>query len=453
MNLLIKAKYMKILLFQSYLKKAGLKVYPLGLVSLASCVNNHEVRICDLNLYEKPFQTLGKELQEYEPDLIGISFRNIDNQDRLDPVYYYQDFVKATRTIKAAKQDTPLVVGGPGFSMFAREIMERNPELDFGVYLEAEETFPELLRNLKNPATVKGIYYRQNGFVQFTGARKLPNLNNLPPIQRSYVDMSLYPSSITSIGIQSKRGCDLKCIYCNYPFLSGNKVRMRQPEKVVDEIEELVNIHHITKLIFADPIFNKPLDHANEICREIIRRGLNVKWGAYMDIRYSTKEFLLLARDAGCTDFIFSPDGISNNALMSLRKGITEQEYRKIFQLFKKNEKLRNAFVIFDFMINPPKENLRGLLKTLWFYVWANISLGKQGRITANWIRIEPATEIHELAISEGLLKPSTCLLPENYEGLKDTFYINPSLKYLDSAVVCFMKSIKLARKYYCGGG
>jgi hypothetical protein len=94
---------MKILLFQSYLRKGGLKVYPLGLVSLASCVNNHEVRICDLNLYEKPFQTLGKEL----------------------------------------------------------------------------------LQNLKNPATVKGIYYRKNGFVQFAGARKLPNLNNLPPYRQA----------------------------------------------------------------------------------------------------------------------------------------------------------------------------------------------------------------------------------------------------------------------------
>lgn len=438
---------MKILLFQSYLRKAGLKVYPLGLVSLASCANNHEVRICDLNLYEKPFQTLGKELQEYNPDLIGISLRNIDNQDRLDPVYYYQDFVKATRTIKAAKPDTPLVVGGPGFSMFAREIMERNPELDFGVYLEAEETFPELLQNLDNPETVKGIYYRKNGFVQFTGAGKFPNLNNLPPIQRSCVDMSLYPSSEINVGVQSKRGCNLKCTYCNYPFLCGNKIRLRKPENVVDEIEEMVNLHGINKFTFVDPIFNAPIDHANAICREIIRRNLNVSWGAYMHIGNATEDFLLLARDSGCNAYIFSPDGISKNALKSLNKGITEDEIKKVYKLFMTNERLKDAFVLFTLMLCPPGETFWGLFKTLCFYIKAKYSFRGRGGSMFSWIRIEPETKIYEIALANRALRPNIKLLPETFEGLQDTFYSHPPLKHLDVALMCFMKMVKLYRK------
>jgi putative variant cofactor biosynthesis B12-binding/radical SAM domain protein 1 len=438
---------MKVLLIQSHLEKDDLKIYPLGLVYLASCTNGHEVRICDLNLYEEPYARLEEELLKYSPDVVGISLRNIDNQDRINPDYYYEDFTEAVKRIKAVKPEVPLIVGGLGFSVFAREIMERNVELDFGVYLEGEETFAELLDRLDNPETVKGLYYRENGQIKFSGRRRPFNLDNLPPIQRSYADMSAYPSLVTTIGLESKRGCAFDCIYCNYPLLSGKKIRLRKPEAVVDEIEEMVSAHGINTFIFVDPVFNVPLDHASEICREIIKRNLKVKWGGYMDMRYAPEDFLFLARDAGCTDFIFSPDGMSNNALESLHKGITEDEIKKIYRLFKTSERLKDAFVIFDLLLNAPGENLRGLLKTLWFYVWANCSLRGRGRVTVNWIRIEPGTQIHKLSLANGQLSPDVSLLPETSEGLRETFYVYPPLKKLDIAVFRFVKIVKLLNK------
>lgn len=438
---------MKILLVQSYSDKEEIKVYPLGLVRLASCINSHEVRICDLNLYENPYVKLEKELLEYNPDLVGISLRNIDNQNRLNPIYHYKEFTAAIKKIKTIKPDSLIIVGGPGYSMFAKEIMERNVELDFGVYLEGEETFPELLRNLDNPEAVNGLYYRQNGEVKFTGERRLPDLDNLPPIQRSYVDMSRYPPLVISIGVESKRGCAFNCIYCNYPILNGNRIRLNKPGKVVDEIEEMVNVHGINKFTFTDPIFNVPLDHASEICREITRRNLKVNWGAYMNIRYATKDFLLLARDSGCTNFIFSPDGMSNNALRSLRKGISEDEIKNIYRLFKTHERIKDAFVLFTLMLNPPGESFRGLFKTLWFHLWTKCSLRRRGGTIISWIRIEPDTEIHKLALENGALKPDTNLLPETAEGLEDTFYCHPPLKNLDIVIIHFMKMVKLLKK------
>lgn len=438
---------MKILLVQSYSEKEEIKVYPLGLVRLASCINSHEVRICDLNLYENPYKKLEEELFEYQPNIVGVSLRNIDNQDRVNPKVYYKYFVTAVKKIKEVKPESPIIVGGMGFSMFAFEIMERCDEVDYGVYLEGEITFPALLNNLDNPESVKGIYYRQNGEIKFTGVRKQLDIDRLPSIQRDYVDMSRYPSLVTSIGVESKRGCVFDCIYCNYPFLSGNRIRLREPKKVVDEIEEMVKVHGITKFIFVDPIFNAPVDHANEICREIIKRNLNVCWGAYMDIRFASENFLLLARDSGCTDFHFSPDALADKALKSLRKGITENDIKIIYRLFKINGKLKDAFVIFDLLLNPPGQDLRGMLKTLWFYVWANFSLGERGRVTVNWIRIEPGTEIHKIALANGVLKPNDSLLPKTLEGLRDTFYNHPSLKKLDIVILCFMRTVKLSKK------
>jgi putative variant cofactor biosynthesis B12-binding/radical SAM domain protein 1 len=438
---------MKILLIQSYLEKEDLKVYPLGLVYLASCINGHDLRICDLNLYKDPYVKLEKELLEYNPNVVGISLRNIDNQDRANMVYYYKDFTAIIIKIKAVKPDILLVVGGAGYSMFAREIMERNAQLDFGVYLEGEETFQELLSNLDNPESVKGLYYRQNGEIKFTGKRRLPDMDNLPPLQRGYVDMSLYPSVVTSIGVESKRGCAFDCIYCNYPFLNGKRIRLRKPEKVVDEIEQMVNVQGINKFTFVDPIFNVPLDHASKICREIIRRNIKVNWGAYMHIRYATKDFLLLARDSGCTNFIFSPDGMSDNVLRSLGKGITEDEIKNIYRFFKTKKGIKDAFVLFTLMLNTPGESFHSLFKTLWFHVWTKYSLRRRGGTIISWIRIEPDTEIHKIALANGALKPDVMLLPETSEKLQDTFYIHPPLKNLAFILITLLKTIGQIKK------
>ncbi len=436
---------LKILLVQSYLGGGEyFKVYPLGLVSLASCLRNHDVRICDLNLYENPYLKLEEELTGYKPDIVGISLRNIDNQDRINIVYYYKDFITIIRKIKTIKPDIQLVVGGAGYSSFARQIMERNIELDFGVYLEGEETFPHLLDNLDKPETVKGVYYRQNGEVKFAGKRRLPDLNDLLPIQRKHLGMSLYPSSINSIGVESKRGCAFNCSYCNYSFLNGNKVRTKQPEKVVDEIEEILNSHGINEFTFVDSIFNVPLGHASAICHEIIRRKLKVSWNAYMDIGHADEEFLLLCRDAGCTGFLFSPDGMSNNTLKSLHKGITVEKINRVCRLFKTHERLKNIFVLFTLMLNPPDENLRSLLKTLWFYIWNKYSLMKRGDVTISWIRIEPETEIHKLALANGAIKPDTNLLPEQTKELEDVFYSHPPLKHIDTIIISFRKVARL---------
>lgn len=438
---------MKLLLVQSYLAKEEVMLYPLGLVCVASSLDKHEVRIFDLNLYEDPFAELEKHLVEYQPNIVGISLRNIDNQDRINTIYYYKDFVRTIRKVKAVTPKVQLVAGGAGYSMFARKIMERNDELDFGVYLEGEQTFGELLDNLDNPGAVQGLYYRENGEVKFTGERELPELDSLPKIQRSYADMSAYDNTIMNIGVESKRGCLFDCVYCNYPFLNGNRIRQRKPEDVVDEIENMVNESGIRRFTFVDPIFNVPIDHASQICREIIKRHLDVSWGAYMHVKYAPEEFLLTAREAGCEAFVFSPDGASDNALKSLRKGITEAELRKVYTIFRTNEKLKDVFVLFTLMLSPPGGTFHDLLKTLWFHTKAKHQLRGRGGAIASWIRIEPETRIYKTALENGALKKDFDLLPEIEAQLQNAFYVHPHLKIPDTILIHLMKMTRLSKK------
>lgn len=436
---------MNVLLVQSYLGKKDPLVYPLGLSYIATFLNNHKVKILDPNTLSDPWTILEKELLGFNPNVVGVSLRNIDNQLRMGTFYYYKIFREMIRFIRKHLIDVPIIVGGAGFSMFAREILERNPSIDFGIYLEGEESFPELLNNIDNPERVKGIYYRKNGSISFTGMRMLPGFEKLPPPRRDLVDVTKYTSNFEGVGIQTKRGCPLKCSYCNYPSLNGNRIRVRSPRQVVDEIENIAHLG-VSHFMFADGIFNSPLDNAMDICREIIRRGLNVRWGAWLDLKYATKEFLLLAKKAGCASITFSPDAVSKKALTEMQKGITENDIKESLKILTTEENLKGLKTNYHVFINPPGETFFGFVKTLIFYFKVSFRLRRRGGVYIGWIRIEPETGVYEAALKDKVLSPDTDLLPDNEEDLHHLFYSNPHLKYLDPLVTFLLTAINIMK-------
>jgi len=428
---------MKILLIQSNLDQNTFpEIFPLGISYIARFLNTHSVKIFDPNISINHIVNLTGIIDEFQPNVIGISLRNIDNQSRIHPLNYYADFCKLLHIIKEKNTSAKIIVGGTGFSMFAREIMETNPEIDFGVYLEGEEAFAELVNNLEEPEKTKGIYYRENGRVLFSGMRKFTDFEKSLPPRRELIDHSKYISEI-SIGIQTQRGCALKCAYCNYPSLNGYRLRTRSPSSVADEIETLIHNHGVKTFIFTNSVFNKPIEHATNICEEIIKRGLHnkVNWICWLDLRGITKNFLLLLKKAGCTSISFSPDGLSNSSLNSLRKGITEKDVWNILKLIVTVPELKDIHFQVGLFINTPGETNFGMLRIL-FYKFLSLAIKKILKrdiyVHIGWIRLEPDTEIYDVALKQGIVSENRSLLPSSKADVKSLFYLNPSLKYMD---------------------
>lgn len=441
---------MKILLVQPSMGYKESLIFPLGLSYLSANLQGHEVNevsILDLNLYAWPESVLSDKIVEFEPELIGISLRNIDNQDRLKFKYYYKDFQKLLSLIRKKSEYSWIVVGGPGFSMFAQKIMEDNSDIDFGIYLEAEESFPELLNNLHKPEEVKGIYIRQGEKVLFTGARELPDLQKLYFPDRNLPYLTEYKEAYFAFGVQTKRGCSLNCSYCNYPFLSGSRIRTRSPRAVVDEIEELINLTNCNRFFFNDPVFNVPVQHAKKICHEIISRQLSVVWGAYFDIGYAAKDFLHLAAQAGCQDFIFSPDGYSNGALQGLNKNFNQRDIKTLLELFQNDTELKHKHALFGFFINPPGETFLGLIKTVYIYIKIKFCFRKGIISNIGWIRIEPYTEVYDLCKRKNLLSIENELLPQYYNNFERLFYSNPGTCYADPLLKGLFRLVHFAKK------
>lgn len=399
-------------------------LFPLGLCRIAGVLSRHEVEVYDPGIIDEQYAGLAKAMKKFNPDIVGIALRNIDSP-RGDILFYLDLLRSLIAIVKKTRPDVKIMVGGTGFSMFAEEIMGRIPEIDYGVFLEGEQSVPELLADLGNPRKVEGVYYRKNDSIRFTGAGRHVDPDSIPLLRWDLLRLKPYLEHPDAIGIDTKRGCTESCAYCNYPYLSGRVLRLRPPQRVVDEIESLLTSCNIKRIMFADNVFNKPIEHAEAICKEIIKRKISIEWTAWFSPKYITKEFMQLAVESGCVDFAFSPDAYSDRVLKILKKNITSEDIMNSYRLARA---IKGAGVSYNFLVNPPGQNLYSFLRVLLFLLRAR--LGLRGKLVSFnfWhpIRIYPYTELSRIAVSEGIIDNDTDLL-------FPVFYSNNRAPYIDT--------------------
>jgi radical SAM superfamily enzyme YgiQ (UPF0313 family) len=434
---------MNILLIQQDLGTRETKVptLPIGLTYIAAVLKNHRVKIFDPNLY--PLSDVDVELEkvirEFKPDIAGISIRNIDTTNYRNKIVYFNTVRPMARRIKAIRPGIKLMAGGSGFSMFAKVIMEKIPEFDFGVYLEGEKSTPELIDHLNHPEEVKGIFIRQNGQIIYTGDRALPDFREIPvpECDPEVIDIKNYLGpSYNIIGIQTKRGCKLNCGYCSYPFLNGRKIRLRPVKDIVDQIEMFVSRFGMERFVFVDSVFNVPQDHAVQVLEEMIKRDIKVQFGVWCHIKGITPEFLHLLKKAGAVQIDFSPDAATNRGLRALRKGLTEEDISNTIRMVKE---IKGVGIGFGLFASLPGYTLIDTIKTILLPFKIQLALPGRGGGGISYIKIEPDTLIRDIAVEEGLIEDSDTLLPDNEEQLAQMFYRPPSQRHLHILTDCFL--------------
>jgi putative variant cofactor biosynthesis B12-binding/radical SAM domain protein 1 len=407
---------MQILLVQSY-APALAPIFPLGLASIRSSLSqDHQVEIFDPNIEEGGLESLKRFITDFQPEVIGLSLRNIDTGQSTEPISFLPWFASTLKAIKSSASEALIIAGGPGFSIFGKELMERFRDIDIGVWGEGETTLKEVLSNLNQLKKVKGIFLRNGIKIIFTGRSPFLDLDTLSFPDRGY-HLSTYikrcgehVESLYAVGVQTKRGCTYRCAHCVYPYLEGNTLRLRSYHKVVDEIESLT-IQNIDTFFIADSVFNQPYDHALSICEEIIRRRLEVSWSAYFRDDLLDERLMKKAEEAGCTLFELSPDGLTDRAMKVLNKDLTLEQVLKTARLLVKSQ---GASVVYNFLRNLPgeemqeKERGKETLKRI-----VEICGEKMDGYYPNLsrIRIYPHTAIYELALQKKIISESTDLL------------------------------------------
>ncbi len=307
-------KKQKVLLISSNAESVPSPVYPLALACLAGAARRAGWESIQYDVLADGLEGLEAFVRDSDPSVVGVSIRNIDNTDASAPAACLAEH-KTVVDILRASTDAPVVAGGSGFSIFPKALMEKTGA-DYGIVGAGEGQFIRLLEGFAEACKSP----ERGGLIEDPGARSL--------FVRPQHDPRLvehYWNAGGMIGIQTKRGCPRCCSYCTYPVIEGSNVAFKDPVQVVDEIEELVRDHGVTYFFFVDSVFNLSRDHEEAIAREILRRGLEISWGAFFSPKNLDRDYLRVMKASGLSHVELGADSFNDGMLERYRKSFNAE--------------------------------------------------------------------------------------------------------------------------------
>ena len=340
---------------------------PLGICYVAAACEKAgaQVQLFDFIISEYCPEKLKQMLDEFQPDVVGTSSVTMN-------------FKKAVEILKQVKRFHPHVItmmGGPHVSFDYDDVLRNNQEIDIIVIGEAEKSLLDLIPRIQNRDTwqnIPGIAFCENDCVLVTKARSLiQNLDDLPLPARHLLNIPKYHTLGFPISIITSRGCPNQCIFCQGRRMVGQKVRYRSMEKVVDEIEILMEMG-FDLINIADDLFTVNKDRVIRFCQIIKERKLSFVWSAFSRVNTVDSEILEIMKSAGCYAVSFGIESGNTEMLKRIRKGITLDQARHAAKICKSAGIRTHA----SFMVGLPGETLQSLNDSLDFAESLDIEYG-----------------------------------------------------------------------------
>lgn len=218
---------------------------PLGLLTVAGTVPDHDVRLLelkgeyDLHPDAPPVDVLVRlAMLEDPPDMVGVTFIASE----------FEYGIEIFRAVKSVNPDIVTVAGGLHVTLCPQEF--ENPVVDILVQGPAVRSFPELVRAIeagRSPQSVGGVWSRVDGrlvrspvraeFVDEAGRDfVLPARHLIEPWKSTYT-VGSDPRIVTYV--YSSLGCTARCSFCSIWPQNGGRYLQRDVDSLLAEIDSL----------------------------------------------------------------------------------------------------------------------------------------------------------------------------------------------------------------------
>ena len=393
---------------------------PSSILYLASYAQaqGEEIHFLDLNTFkpwlqstEYPGDICFKELYDaivdIKPKLIGFSCI-------ISGMFLAAQ--KLSRFVKEHFPDIKIVIGGMHPTVFAYEILEHCPEIDYIILGEGEIQFVDLIRALKEDTSK--IHDITNGFAYKDGNDIIVNpqtcyitdLDKLPFPAYNLIDFKKYEVNTShwvnpkkldfsvSIPFISSRSCPMQCPFCAMFLVMGKGIRYRSALNVVEEIELLYCKYGMKHFNFYDDNLTFKKQRVIDICNEIVKRNINIQFEALgsLMINKIDQEVIDALAAAGLVRAGIAPESGSDYIRNKIMGKLASDE--KIYQAVEAIRKYPYIFLRAEFIMGMPEDTPETLMDT---YKMVN-DLDVDEALTVNVVPY-PGTKLYNQCVKDDL--------------------------------------------------
>ena len=326
--------------------------------------------------------------------------------------------------IKETSPEQPvLLLGGHAAALPERTLLEE--DADFVAAGEGLHTLVGLVEALQSPASalgrVPGLWYRDDGRARQTAAAPLvADLDiDMPALAWDLLPMGKYRAhNWHCLGgldrqpyaaLYTTLGCPYHCSFCciQAPFKSGEEVsgykasvntyRAWSPDRVIEQIDLLVNRYGVRNIKIADEMFVLNRRHVLGICDRIIERGYDLNIWAYTRVDTIKDGMLDKLRAAGFRWLAVGIEAGADRVRADVDKGFAQEEVYRVI------ESIRAAgiSVIGNYIFGLPEDDAETMRATLDLALDLNCEFANFYSAMAY-----PGSPLYALALRQGLPLP-----------------------------------------------
>jgi len=378
--------------------------FPESLLAVAAVpsVKGYKIDLLDQRL-EKNWKTKLTGFLAKNPILVGLTSMTGEQ------IGHMIDIINFIKTVSPV----PIVFGGIHAILLPKQSCA-HPYIDIVCEGEGDFTLYEIaesLREKKSLHNVKGIYFKEDGEIIYTGKRDIINdidILPMPPYEILSVDRyrTFEIGQGGSATVFTSIGCPFKCKFCAAPVLRP-KWRSFSVERVMDNIQFLQKEYNISNIYFQDDNIAGSLSRFRKLICQMANMDKKVKWGA-MGIRADAicrlaKEDFDILLESGCHNLDIGVESGSRRINNFVNKG------ESLEHIIEANNKLASypIKVKYTFMIGFPTETEKEVRESIDFAT--SLCKTNLNAYVLFFIFVPvKGTEFYNLAIEYGFKEPKS---------------------------------------------
>lgn len=336
------------------------------------------------------------ETVDSKPDIVGVSvlFSSAHNTS-----------IIIAEMVKRKWPDAVVICGGNHATNLYKNLL-KDPNIDYVLRGEGELSFTEFAKKIQNGERnfdIMGIFDKSKlaKSRQDELSPMIENFENLPMPAYDLLDIDYYRKTVGG-SLMFSRGCSFQCAFCASHTVHGRKLRFKNAERIMAELNLLMDKYNFDKIIIEDDLFAAKKDLflgiIDKLSNKLSKRENPIKFflPQGLSVAILDEEIIDAMIKVGINEAAVAIEsGSPYVQKYIIKKNVSLEKARRILEYLRKKDFL----VYVNFILGFPGETRElmqetiDFIKTLdvdWVYIFHALPL--------------PGSEICNLLVSKGII-------------------------------------------------